>query len=258
MATPLSTISDAAVRTWAAGETVTAALLETDPANLRVAVNLILDYLSESEKNFSASSAPTDTTNGFLHHDSSANVLNLRRSGAWEQVLTENTVGSASIAAGGGTAKGRPDLTIFKNFTQVQLAGATGALIAATIAASTLDATGAALHIKNWGTKTGASSAATVVLFIGGVSQAAHTLAANVASWVHEAVIVYTSAAAQKYATWIILNRDDTAQTDLVVVGASAAAPTTAVEVKLEVSSVGALDSIEQEGSIIRYSHKTV
>jgi len=257
MATPLSTISDAAVRDWTV-ETVDEAALENDPNALSVAVNLILDYAAELEVNFAATSAPNDNASGMLYYDTGNSNLQLRRSGAQDQVLTEGTMGGASIAAGSGTAKGRAVLTIFKNFTQVQASGATGALIAATIAADTLDATGAALHTMSWGTKTGASSAATLTLFIGGASYAAHSFAANVDEWVHRSVIVYTSAAAQKFVSYLHLDRDDTGSTTLCVVGAATAAASGTVEVKLEVASVGASDSIEQEGCIIDYSPETV
>lgn len=259
MATPLSTISDAAVRDWSTGETVTAALLETDPANLRVAVNLLIDYLAENEKSFSASDAPTDTANGFLHHKSNTNVLNLRRSGAWEQALTENTIGTASIAAGGGTAKGRPNLTIFKNTTQVSRSGATGALIAASIAASTLNATGASLRMEAWGTKTGASSAASLQVWWGGASIATHTMSAACTDWFVRVNIVYTGASAQDTVSYIVLNRDDTASTTLVNATTAAVDTTGAAQVlKVEVSSLGLLDVIAQEGAIVEFLHGTV
>ena len=259
MATPLSTISDASVRDWSAGETVTAALLETDPANLRVAVNLILDYAAELEKNFSATSAPTDTTNGFLHHDSSANVLKLRRSGAWEQVLSENTMGTASIAAGGGTAKGRPVISLFKYSTAVSLTGATGALIAATIAASTLNATGASIRYEAWGTKTGASSAASVQVWWGGASIATHTLSAACTRWRVGVHIVYTGASAQDVVSYILPNRDDTGSTNLCNVTTAAVDTTGAAQVlKIEVSALGALDALAQEAAIGEFLPGTV
>ena len=259
MATPLSTISDAAVRDWTSPETATDTLLETDPANLRVAVNLLLDYLAENEKSFSASSAPTDTTNGFLWHDSTNNVLKLRRGEAYEQVLTENTVGTASIAAGSGTARGRPIMPIFKNTTQVSLTGATGALIAATIPASTLNATGASLRMAAWGTKTGASSAASLQVWWGGASIATHTLSAGCTDWFVNVHIVYTGASAQDTVSFIVHNRDDTGSTDLCNV-TSAAVDTTgaAVVFKVEVSALGALDALAQEAAIIEFLPGTV
>lgn len=252
MATPLSTISDAAVRDYT-NETVTAVKLENDPANIKVAVNLILDYLAENEVNFNSATQPTDTANGMTWMNATANALQLRRSGAWETVLSEGTAGTASIAAGGGTAKGIPVLKVFHSFTSVSAAGATGALIYATIPASTLNASGHTLVYRGWGVKSGASSAASIKPFWNAAALTTHSMSAACTDWFVEVTISYVSSGGQKWVSVMTLNRDDTGSTTLVKSGTAAATATTAIAFGLEVSAVGALDTISESGCYITW-----
>ena len=111
MPVALSAIEDVAVRDWVTGETITPGKLARDPHAIRDAVNLVIRFLREMEKHF-ASGEPIDKANGFLWYDAATALLKFYRSGAWEQVMTEKTAGSASIKAGGGTATGGLELPI--------------------------------------------------------------------------------------------------------------------------------------------------
>ena len=256
----LSAISSPTVRDWT-DETVTAAKLEADPSALKTAIDDLRSYLADNEKNFSATAAPTDTTNGFLWHDSSGNTLEFRRSAAWETVATEKTAKDIAFIAGSGTGTIKLGGTLasatgagFVYTTQVQRAGATGALIAATIPASTLSATGHGLRFVSWGTKTGASSAATLQVWWGSTAVSSHGLSAASTDWRIEGEFFYTGAAAQDLCTFEVLNRDDTGLTNLCnATTATVDTTAAAVVLKIEVSSVGLLDSIQNEVAYVEW-----
>ena len=109
MPVALSAIEDVAVRDWVTGETITPGKLAKDPRAIRDAVNLVIRFLREMEKRF-ASGEPIDKANGFLWYEAATALIKFHRSGAWEQVLTEKTAGSASLKAGGGPSTPLPGL----------------------------------------------------------------------------------------------------------------------------------------------------
>jgi hypothetical protein len=146
MPVALSAIEDVAVRDWVTGETITPGKLAKDYRAIKDAVNLIIRFLREMEKRF-ASGEPIDKANGFLWYDAATALLKLYRSGAWEEVMTEETAGSTDIKAGGGTDTGKLGGPINVDTTE------TATFISYTLPANTIDSdSGAAISIA-WGSK---------------------------------------------------------------------------------------------------------
>lgn len=150
MAQALSSISDVSVRDWVTGEAITPAKLEADWRVIKNIVNQIIDYLLENQLNFS-SGTPTDKGNGKYWYDAANVLLKLRRSGAWEQVLTEKTARSASAIAGNGSATGTMALGTQSDLNDYSANPAGSARATYTLSGNTMNESEVVLQVDFWG-----------------------------------------------------------------------------------------------------------
>ena len=200
----LSSIADVAVRDWVTKETITPGKLMKDPRAIRDAVNLTIRFLREMEKHF-ASGEPIDKVNGFLWYDAATALLKFYRSGAWEQVMTEKTAGSASIKAGGGTATGNLELPINVDTADVVANGANPTPISSyTVPANTLSANGDFITAMAWLTDALTASTTPSLSFeYGGISLGDVSLSTVSTTPIIQSILVRTASGAQKSVTWI-------------------------------------------------------
>jgi len=256
--TALSAIPDVSVRDWVDREAITPAKMAADPRKLRDAINTILTYLRERQVLFASGTAPTDKGNGKLWYDAANALLKLRRSGAWEQVLTVATAPDADIVAGGGTATGRMVIPVNVDDTDNTVNDpGPGDLTSYTVPANTLDANGVFLHAMSFGTDSGAGNAAFVLdTQLGGVSIASvGTLTASNftdgAGWMVETFIARTSAGAQKACSVLFGYTDSGNDTVKVGIGTGIVDETSDQALVIEATGSGADDSLTQTMQIV-------
>ena len=256
----LLAIEDVVVQDWVTNSPITSGKLERDYLAIKEVVNRIIEFLRDMEKRF-ASGEPVDKVNGVLWYDASNALLKFYRSLTWEQILAEGTAGNTDIKAGGGAGVGiGVDVLIFQNATRVELINASGALIAATIPASTLNATGASLRMAAWGTRipsSAATSAADIRTYSGLPNTSeffgVHSLVAGCTDWFVNVHIVYTGASAQDCISYIIDNIDNGGSTSLANATSSTFPITSAATVRTNINRQGGDQTNTQEAEIIEF-----
>lgn len=171
-----------------------------------------------------------------------------------DQLLTELTAYLGDLATA-GTATFRLGGAINVDTAQVSKAGATGVLESYTLPAGTLARDGQYVRIIIWGTKSGGNADSTIQVRFNTGAQHSFTLAAAVTDWFIEWYIVRTGATAQKFVAGIILNRDDTGDTDLVGTGTDAETLANGLAIDANLSAINASDTVVKEGMIIEFGN---
>lgn len=249
----ISALTTPTLTTWSQGDTITAALLNGNNSALQTGVINLNSAIGDVEENYASASAPTDKPQGKLWYDSGNSVLKLYHTlnATAPASLLDSTSAYNQALSTAGTATFKLAGKVNVDYTQVSRAGATGALMTYTVPGGTLNASGVAMQSICFGTKSGASSAASLQPRLAGTALTTHTMSAACTDWYIENWIVRrASATLQAMGSFMMLNRDDTASTtlcDTTTSGATAIGMATAAVFDINVSAIGALDTITQE-----------
>ena len=255
---PVSTMSTYVAKVWSL-EVIDDSDLGNGSTGEFVSIDALIDQLKnlladvQSARSVSGH-APTDNAiAGQIVHDPDDDTWygDPDGSGADDEFLTRLTAKDHDLAAGGGTATGKIVQTIDVDAVQVVRAGATGVLHTFTVPGATLDVDGKFLKIVIWGTKTGGTADTTLQVRFNTGAQASFTLAAAVTDWYIEWYLVRTSASAQDWHAHIILNRDDTGDTDLAASGTDTGILSGDLAVDVNVSAINGGDTINSECMIV-------
>lgn len=249
----ISSLTTPSITAWSQGDTITAALLNGNNSALRTGVTDLNSAIADVEKNYASGSAPTDKPQGKLWYDSTNSLLKLYHTlnATAPATILDTTYAYNQALSTGGTATFKLAGKINVNVTTATTAaGATGVLMDYAVPAGTFATVGVTLQCVNFGTKVGASSAATLQSRLGAVVLATHTMSAACTDWYVETWITRRATATDPAAGSIcVLNRDDTGSTTLCH---SATAASYALDCSganaydVNVSSVGALDAMTQ------------
>ena len=248
----ISTLATPSVTSWSQGDTVLAATLNANNSAIKTGVTNLNSAIADVENNYASASQPTDKPQGKNWYDSGNSLLKVYHTTNGTPVaLLDTTYAYNQSLSTAGTATFKVGGKINMDTTAVSKAGVTGTLMTYAVPASTLNATGKALHCFAFGTKSGASSAATLQVRLGAVVLATHGLSAAVTDWYTDTWIIRRATATDPaVGSYEVLNRDDTGLTNLVHAATAASYVldcSAANTFDINVSSIGALDTVTQE-----------
>lgn len=237
----------------AAGQTNSASDVTTWISDVETRIQNLNDAAQAIATMQSGSSAPTARQGEiFFDTDDTSWFGDPDGSGHDSQFLDELTGYLADMATA-GTATFRIGGPLVVDTTQVALAGSTGVLESYTLPAGTLARNGQHVEIIAWGTKTGANADASIQARFNTGVEHTHTLTDDADEWFIRWFIVRTGATTQKFCSTMIMDRDDTGETDLVGVGTDAETLANALAIDLNLSAVNGSDTVTKEVMIVRF-----